>query len=80
MCLEIGFKHHAVRLDCNSKIAILLEKNPTYHSNTKNIDVQYNFVRDIPENQKVLMEKVENLKNNVVSLTKSVSTKKFTWC
>ena len=41
----------------DSQTAIFLEKNPTYHSNTKNIDVQYHFVRDMVERNKVLLEK-----------------------
>ena len=32
------------------------------------------------EKKKVLLEKVDTLKNVVDSLTKSVSTKKFSWC
>jgi hypothetical protein len=55
-------------------------KNPTYHSKTKHIDVQYHFVRDMVEEKKVLLEKVDTLKNVVDSLTKSVSTEKFSWC
>ena len=32
------------------------------------------------EDQKVLLEKVDTLKNVADSLTKSVSTEKFSWC
>jgi hypothetical protein len=32
------------------------------------------------EEKKVLLEKVDTLKNVADSLTKSVSTKKFSWC
>jgi hypothetical protein len=64
-----------VRLDCDSQSAIFLEKNPTYHLETKHIDVQYHFVRDMVEEKKVLMEKVDTVKNVVDSLTKSMSTK-----
>jgi hypothetical protein len=32
------------------------------------------------EDKKVLLEKVDTLKNVVDSLTKSMSTKKFSWC
>jgi hypothetical protein len=45
-----------VRIDCDSQSAIFLVKNPAYHSKTKNIDVQYHFVRDIIESKKVLLE------------------------
>ena len=50
-------------IDCDSESAILLAKNPTYHSKTKNIDIQYHFVRDMVEEKKVLLMKVETLKN-----------------
>ena len=32
-----------MRIDCDSQSAIFLAKNPTYHSRTKHIDVQYHF-------------------------------------
>jgi hypothetical protein len=66
-----------VILDCDSHSAILLGRNPTYHSKTKHIDVQYHFVRDMVEKKMVLLEKVDTLKNVRDLLTKSVSTEKF---
>ena len=51
-----------------------------YHAKTKHIDVQYHFVRDMVEDKKVLLEKVDTLKNVANSLTKFSSTKKFSWC
>jgi hypothetical protein len=80
LCLGIGLEQKAMILDCDSQSAIFLEKNPTYHSKTKHIDVQYHFVRDMVKEKKVLLEKVDTLKNVADSLTKSVSTEKFSWC
>jgi hypothetical protein len=77
LCLSIGFIQKVVRLDCDSQSEIFLEKNSTYHSKTKHIIVQYHFVRDMVEEKKVLPEKVDTLKNVAYSLTKSVSTEKF---
>jgi hypothetical protein len=79
-CSGIGLVQQAVRLDCESQSEIFLAKNPTYHSKTKHIDVQYHFVRDMVEEKKVFLEKVDTLKNVADSLTKSMSTKKFSWC
>ena len=79
LCSGIGLVQQAVRLDCDIQSAIFLAKNPAYHSKTKHIDVQYHFVRDMVE-EKVLLEKVDTLKNVADSLTKSVSTEKFSWC
>ena len=69
-----------MRIDCDSHSAISLAKNPAYHSKTKHIDEQYHFVRDMVESKKVLLEKVDTLDNVADSLTKSVSTKKLSWC
>ena len=80
MCSGIGFIQKVVRLDCDSQSAIFLENNPTYNAKTKHIDVQYHFVRDMVEDKKVLLEKVDTLKNVADSLTKSVSIEKLSWC
>jgi hypothetical protein len=77
---RIGLVQHAVRIDCDSQSAICMAKNPTYHSKTKHIDIQYYFVRDMVEEKKVLLMKVDTLKNVADSLTKSVSIEKFSWC
>jgi hypothetical protein len=69
-----------VRIECDSQSAIFLVKNPTYHSKKKYIDVQYHFVRDMIEENKVSLMKVETLNNVADSLTKSLSTENFSWC
>jgi hypothetical protein len=70
----------AVRIDCDSQSAIFLAKNPSYHSKTKHIYVQYHFVRDMVEEKKVFIMKVEKLKNVRDSLTKSMRIGNFSWC
>jgi hypothetical protein len=80
LCLGIGLVQQYVRIDCDSQSAIFLAKNPTYHSKTKHIDIQYHFVRDMVEEKKILLMKVDTLKNVADSLTKSVSIEKFSWC
>ena len=79
LCSELGLKQQAMRIDCDSQSAIFLAKNSAYHSRTKHIDVQYHFVRDMVESMKVLLEKVDTLENVADSLTKPVSTEKFSW-
>jgi hypothetical protein len=76
----VGFVQQAVRLDYDNHSVIFLAKNPTYHSKTKHIDVQYHFLRYMVEEKKVLLVKVDTLKNFVDSFTKFVSTEKFSWC
>jgi hypothetical protein len=80
LCSGIGLVQQVVRIYCGSQSAIFLVKNPTYHSKTKHIDIQYHFVRDMVEDKKVLLIKVDTLENVVDSLTKYVSTEKFSWC
>ena len=52
LCSGIGLVQQVVRIECDSQSEIFLAKNPAYHSNTKNIDVQYHFVRDMIEKRK----------------------------
>jgi hypothetical protein len=80
LCSGIGLVQQDVRTDYDSQSEIFLAKNPTYHSKTKHIDVQYHFMRDMVEDKKVLLMKVDSLENFAYSLTKSVSTEKFSWC
>jgi hypothetical protein len=78
--LGIRLVHQVVRIDCDSQSVIFLAKNLIYHSKKNHIDVQYHFVRDMVEENKVLLMKVETLKNFAESLTKFVSTEMFSWC
>jgi len=57
-----------------------LAKNRAYHSKAKHIDIQYHFVRDMIEDKKVLLVKVDTLKNTIDALTKSRSFEKISWC
>eukprot|EP00253_Pinus_taeda_P005453 PITA_05453 len=80
LCSSMGLVQGAIRIDCDSQSAIFLAKNPAYHSKTKHIDVQYHFVRDMIEDKKVLLVKVDTLKNTVDALKKSMSSKNFSCC
>ena len=80
LCSGIGLVQQVVRIYCDSQSAMFLENNPSYHSKTKHIDIQYHFVRYMVEENKVLLIKVDTLKNVVDSLTKSMRTENFSWC
>jgi hypothetical protein len=77
---SIGLVQQDVMIYYDSHTTIFLAKNPTYRSNTKHIDVQYHFVRDMVEDKKVSLMKVDTLKNLTDSLKKFVSSEKFSWC
>ena len=55
LCSGIGLVQKDVRIDCDSQSVIFLVKNLSYHSKTKHIDIQYHFVRDMVEENKVLL-------------------------
>jgi hypothetical protein len=80
LCSWIRFEKRDMNINCNNQNTIFLEKNTTYHSNTKHIYVQYHFVTGMVESNKVLLEKVDTLERITESLTKSVSVVKLSWC
>jgi phosphoribosyl-AMP cyclohydrolase len=80
LCLGIRLVQQDVRIDCDSQSAIFLVNNSAYHSKTKHINIQYHFVRDMVEENKVLLMKVDTFNNVADSLTKYLSTEKFSWC
>jgi len=69
-----------LKRSCDNQRTIFLSKNPSYHSKTKHVDVQYHFMRDMVERNKVLLEKVDMLENILEYLTKYVSVVKFSRC
>ena len=80
LCSSMGLVQEAIRIDCDSQSEIFLAKNPAYHSKTKHIDVQYHFVRDMIEDKKVLLVKVDTLKNTADALANSMSSENLSWC
>ena len=50
-----------MRINWDSQSEIFLVTNITYHSKIEHIDVQYHFVRDMVESEKVLLEKIDAL-------------------
>ena len=80
LCLGIRFEQRAMKINCDSRSAIFLEKNPTYHSKNKHIDVQYHFMREMVESNKVLLEKVDTLENIADSFSKFLSVVKLSSC
>jgi hypothetical protein len=59
---------------CTTRSSVMVEEEESVFY------VQYHFVRDMVEENKVLLMKVDTLKNVANSLTKSVSIEKFSWC
>jgi hypothetical protein len=80
LCSGIGFEKKAMKISCDNQSEIFMEKNLDYHSNTKHIDLQYNFMRYVVERKRMLLDKVEMLENITDSLTKSASIVKLSCC
>jgi hypothetical protein len=69
-----------MKISCNIQRKIFMANNLAYHCKTKKIFVQYHFVKDMVERNKVMLEKVDTLENIIDTLTKSMSVVKFSWC
>lgn len=59
-------------LRVDNRSAILLSKNPIYHSRTKHIDIKYHYVRDCVEEKKVNIEFVPSCDQLADALTKAL--------
>jgi hypothetical protein len=76
--LGVGQKHLVVY--CDSQSAIHLAKNQVFHARTKHNDVRYHFVREILEEEEILIHKIHTMKNPTDMMTKMVITSKFKHC
>jgi hypothetical protein len=71
LCSGIRLVQQVVRIYFDSQSAIFLANKSAYHSKTNNISIQYHFVRDMVEEKKVLLMKMDTL-NNVVDSLKNI--------
>nr|GEW97826.1 retrovirus-related Pol polyprotein from transposon TNT 1-94 [Tanacetum cinerariifolium] len=77
---EFGYKQEKITLFCDNQSALYLARNPTFHSKTKHIRVQYHFVRERIEEGTVDMHKIHTDDNVADYLTKAINGDKFKWC
>ncbi|KAE8725588.1 hypothetical protein F3Y22_tig00008386pilonHSYRG00069 [Hibiscus syriacus] len=66
---DLGVVQSHISLYCDSQSAIHLAKNQVYHSMTKHIDVRYQFVREIFEEGKILLQKITTSENHADMMT-----------
>jgi hypothetical protein len=74
---ELGKKHENSRLYCDSESVIHLEKNSTFHSNTKYIQLRYHFIQSVLEDEHLKSEKIHTSKNPTDMLKKVVTREKL---
>jgi hypothetical protein len=73
--LRVGQKH--LKVYCDSQSAIHLAKNQVFHVRTKYIDVRYHFVREILEEEEIILHKIQTKENPTDMMTKVVTKAKF---
>ena len=76
---ELGLKQDEYVVNCDGQ-SIDLSKNFVYHSRLKHIEVRYNWLRLVIEQQSFELEKIHTYKNPADMLTKVVSREKLKLC
>ncbi|GJR04390.1 retrovirus-related pol polyprotein from transposon TNT 1-94 [Tanacetum coccineum] len=71
---ELEHEQEKITLFCDYQSALYLARNPTFHSKTKHIRVQYHFVREKVEEGTVDMQKIHTDDNVADYLTKAIMT------
>ncbi|GJZ65614.1 retrovirus-related pol polyprotein from transposon TNT 1-94 [Tanacetum coccineum] len=77
---ELGHEQEKITLFCDNQSALYLARNPTFHSKTKHIRVQYHFVCEKVEEGTLDMQKIHTDDNVADYLTKAINYDKFIWC
>ena len=77
---DLGVGQKQVELFCDSQSAIHLAKNQVFHARTKHIDVRYHFVREILEEEELILQKIHTTENPADMMTKMVTKAKFKHC
>ncbi|KAE8725167.1 Eukaryotic translation initiation factor 3 subunit E [Hibiscus syriacus] len=60
--------------------ALHLARNPSFHSRTKHIRVQYHFIREKVEEGTIDMQKIHTKDNIADFMMNAINADKFTWC
>ena len=77
---ELGKKHENNKLYSDSQSAIHLAKNSAFHSRTKHIQLKYNFIRSVLDEELLKLEKIHTSQNPADMLTKGVTREKLSSC
>mgnify|MGYP000347213400 FL=1 len=77
---ELGLMQERYILYYDSKTAIHLSKNSSFHSKSKHIDVRYHWIRDVLEEKQMHIEKIHTNENGSDMMTKCLSREKLEVC
>jgi ATP-binding cassette subfamily B (MDR/TAP) protein 1 len=77
---ELGKMNEKGTLYSDSQSAIFLAKNPAFHSRTKHIQIKYHFIRQLLDEEQLMLEKICGSKNPADMLTKGVTLDKLKLC
>ena len=67
-------------MQCDSQNALDLSKNSIYHSHTKHINIRYNWICEVTEQQLLKFVKIHTDENLANMLTKVVTREKLELC
>ena len=77
---ELGHKQEKSVLRCDNQSAIHFARNPAFHARTKLIQVRYHFIRSSLEDGVLVLEQLQESKNPMDMLTKTVMIDKLKLC
>jgi hypothetical protein len=76
----LGMKQDNYNLFCNNQSFIHLAKNPSFHSQTKHIEVRYHWILKVASSKSLRLEKIHNDKNSSDMMTEILLSEKLLVC
>ena len=77
---DLRIDQDLLQINCDSMSAIHLEKHQVYHARKKHIDIRFHFVREIPDESDIELQKIHTKENPANMRTKIVPGVKFAYC
>lgn len=77
---RLDFEQEGYALTYDNQSAIHLSKNPTFQSQSKHIDMQYNWIHDVLNEKLLQLVKVLTNENGSDMMTKTLPKEKHVFC
>jgi hypothetical protein len=74
---DFSYNLSKVPLLCDNESAIRMANNPVDHGHTKNIDIQYHFLRDLSQKGDIVIDHVSSNKQLADIFTKPLNDRRF---